>query len=152
MKLPFKQTQLSENVVVREFDGDTNESELVWHRDREDRIIKAISGTGWQLQIENNLPIPIKTNGEYSIPRNTYHRIIKGTSNLVLEITMTHQTQPQQKDNKMKITKRQLRQIIREEKSRLLNEKKRRLNENPNQDEIDEIEGDLYEKLGELSS
>ena len=62
-------------------------NELVWHRDREDRTVVTLSGTGWMLQVENKLPVALSEGSSHLIPKNTYHRIIKGTTKLVVEIT-----------------------------------------------------------------
>ena len=72
------------NRFIRSFDADTDESELVWHRDTRDRIIDVVWNTGWKIQFENQLPIDI--NRVKEIPRMVYHRLIKGESNLILEI------------------------------------------------------------------
>tara|TARA_A200000159_G_C7334569_1_gene344507 strand:- start:530 stop:1579 length:1050 start_codon:yes stop_codon:yes gene_type:complete len=85
-KLPFKQHE-SGGKLIREFSGDVDSSELVWHRDREDRTVVTLSGTGWMLQVENKLPVALSEGSSHLIPKNTYHRIIKGTTKLVVEIT-----------------------------------------------------------------
>ena len=103
---PFKQKDLN-SLLIREFSKDVDSSELVWHRDRADRHVKIREGTGWQLQLENSLPINLRLDCVYFIPKNTYHRVIKGRGNLVVEI--------KEGNKKMKITKRQLRKIIKEE-------------------------------------
>ena len=82
---PFKETKLS-NMLIREFSKDVDSAELVWHQDREDREIVILEGTGWKLQMDNDIPrdmIPGKT---FRIPKYTFHRIWKGDSDLVLEV------------------------------------------------------------------
>jgi len=69
---------------IRKFDSDTNSSELVWHRDREDRIVESIGYTDWMIQLDNQLPIRL-TESTY-IPKNTYHRVIKGSGDLIVKI------------------------------------------------------------------
>lgn len=78
--LPFKEETLSPNLFIREFFQDTDSGEYMWHRDREDRIIKPLEKTDWRIQFDNELPIVIE--GEIFIPRGVYHRVIKGTGNL----------------------------------------------------------------------
>jgi hypothetical protein len=85
---PFKQIKLKENIVRRTFDLDVEPSELIWHMDREDRVVKVVEGTSWYLQMDNELPKKLIEGKEYFIPKMSYHRIIKGTSNLILEIKM----------------------------------------------------------------
>ena len=83
--LPFKQT-LKGDILIREFSKDVKSDELSWHRDREDREVYVKSGKGWQLQIENKVPFTLCEGETYYIPKNTYHRIIKGATRLVVEI------------------------------------------------------------------
>jgi hypothetical protein len=78
-------TQISENdIIIRTFSQDVDEEELVWHRDQKDREIKVLEETDWQLQFDNELPQVLKNT--IFIPKNTYHRVIKGNKNLVIEI------------------------------------------------------------------
>ena len=84
-KLPFKQNRKG-SLLIREFSKDVESSELVWHRDRTDRHVKVRSGKGWQLQLENSLPENLVPGEIYFIPKNTYHRVIKGQQRLVVEI------------------------------------------------------------------
>ena len=85
---PFKQVRLTENIVHRTFTMNVDPSELVWHMDREDRVVKVLEGTSWYLQMDNELPKKLIEGKEYFIPKMSYHRIIRGTSNLILEIKM----------------------------------------------------------------
>lgn len=82
MTLPFKE-ELIQDKHIRTFSEDLDEEELVWHRDREDRLITATNVTDWQIQLDNNLPEAIT---EKFIPKGVYHRIIKGTGSLKLLI------------------------------------------------------------------
>jgi hypothetical protein len=84
MSLPFKETKLEENTFIREFKQDTDSGEFAWHRDYEDRIIKSINETDWMIQLDNELPKPII--GEIFIPMGVYHRLIKGTGDLKIEL------------------------------------------------------------------
>jgi len=83
--LPFKQIR-KDSMLIREFSKDVNSNELVWHRDRSDRLVRVISGPGWGLQIENSLPVLMEVGKTYFIPKKTYHRLIKGKDRLVVEI------------------------------------------------------------------
>ncbi len=73
-----------ENGEVRTFLQEVDEFELVWHRDREDRIVTTLSETDWKFQFENELPIKIE--GEIYIPKNKFHRLIKGTGDIKLRV------------------------------------------------------------------
>lgn len=82
--LPFKETKLSDNTFIREFNQDTDSGEFMWHRDREDRIIESLDDTDWLFQIDNELPKKIQ--GQIFIPKGIYHRLIKGTGNLQIRL------------------------------------------------------------------
>lgn len=83
--LPYKETKLSDNTFIREFTQETDSGEFMWHRDYEDRIIESIKDTDWLIQIDNELPK--KIDGKIFIPKGVYHRLIKGTNNLVINLT-----------------------------------------------------------------
>jgi len=68
---------------IRIFTQDVDEEDLVWHRDKEDRIVEALEVTDWLFQFDNNLPQSIT---KLFIPKETYHRLIKGTGNLKIRI------------------------------------------------------------------
>lgn len=85
MSLPFKENKLSDNTFIREFKQDTDSGEFMWHRDREDRIIESIESTDWLIQLDDELPKKIE--GKVFIPMGTYHRLIKGTGDLKINLT-----------------------------------------------------------------
>ena len=70
----------------RIFPVDVLEEDLVWHRDKEDRTITVLEGTGWKFQYDNDLPFELKLNDEVTILKMVYHRLIKGTTPLKVEI------------------------------------------------------------------
>ena len=82
--LPFKENKIKENVFIREFSQQTDSGQFMWHRDHEDRIIKSIVETDWLVQIDNELPKSI--NEEVFIPMGIYHRLIKGSGDLKIEL------------------------------------------------------------------
>jgi hypothetical protein len=84
MTLPFKETKISDNVFIREFNQNTDSDDFVWHLDREDRIIESIGDTDWLMQLDNELPKKIE--GEVFIPMGIYHRLIKGSKNLKVKV------------------------------------------------------------------
>ena len=73
-----------DNLIVRTFSQDIDEEELVWHRDRQDREVTILEETDWQFQFDNELPQVLKNT--IFIPKNTYHRLIKGTGELNVHI------------------------------------------------------------------
>jgi hypothetical protein len=76
----------SDNESVRTFDSNVNSSELVWHRDRENRLVKVLEGEGWQFQYDDELPFMLKEGDELFIEKMTYHRLLKGKSKLKVQI------------------------------------------------------------------
>ena len=73
-------------LIIRQFDEDVNDDELIWHRDKRTREITVLEGSGWQLQLDNQLPKELKRGRLYKIPKMEYHRLIKGTGKLVVKI------------------------------------------------------------------
>ncbi len=71
---------------TRTFNSSIDEEELVWHRDRENRKVTVVEGNGWKFQMDNQLPIELKIGDVLYIPKETYHRVIAGKGNLVIEI------------------------------------------------------------------
>ena len=71
--------------IIREFSQDTPSIEFVWHRDKEDRIVQATHDTDWLFQLDNKAPQELSKNKLF-IPKETYHRLIKGTGDLVVKI------------------------------------------------------------------
>lgn len=84
MILPFKEEKLNNNIFIREFSQDTDSSELLWHRDKEDRLIEPIEETDWLFQLDDKLPQKIE--GQIFIPKEIFHRIIKGTGDLKIKL------------------------------------------------------------------
>lgn len=82
---PYFETRLG-NTVYRRFEGTVEETDLVWHRDHNDRQIIVMEGQGWQLQFDNELPIDLVPGETYFIQKEQYHRLIKGNDKLVIEI------------------------------------------------------------------
>ena len=77
--------EIKDGYILREFLESTPSFEFVWHRDKEDRVIQATHDNDWQFQLDNEIPQRIDKNKLF-IPRETYHRLIKGKGNLVLKI------------------------------------------------------------------
>ena len=69
---------------VRLFSQEIDESELMWHRDEEDREIISILKTDWKIQLENELPTDL--NSSVKIKAGEWHRLIKGNGNLEIKI------------------------------------------------------------------
>lgn len=86
MEFPFTQEK-SNGKIIRTFSKDVDDMELKWHYDEKDRTVKIISGEGWLLQMDNQLPTPLTCEKEFHIPKGVYHRVKRGTTDLVVEIT-----------------------------------------------------------------
>tara|TARA_B100001094_G_C18026923_1_gene718072 strand:- start:212 stop:487 length:276 start_codon:yes stop_codon:yes gene_type:complete len=71
---------------TRTFESSVDGEELVWHRDRQTRTVKVLEGNGWRFQLDNQLPQQLSKGDVLHIPKETYHRIIAGSNNLVVEI------------------------------------------------------------------
>lgn len=71
---------------LRTFYSNVDSDDLVWHRDLEDRKVTVLEGEGWQFQFNGSLPIELVEDRTFMIPRDMYHRIIKGKTKLVLRI------------------------------------------------------------------
>lgn len=84
VEYPFEEREKSSSHSVRVFKSDTDQDELKWHRDREDRIVEAVGNTDWMIQLDNELPKPIE--GLVKIPRGVWHRVIKGSGDLTVRI------------------------------------------------------------------
>lgn len=86
---PYKQKNLNNGIIERTFSKDVLSEELVWHRDRKDRHVIVVSGEGWLLQIDNQLPTELKEGHTYHIPAYVYHRIKRGNTDLTVQIRET---------------------------------------------------------------
>ena len=72
---------------IRTFETSTDSHELVWHRDKADRVITVLEGQGWFFQMDNNVPYELKEGDTFDIPKMQYHRLYKvGSNNLIIEI------------------------------------------------------------------
>jgi len=83
--LPFKQTT-KDRIKTRVFDKNIDNHELQWHRDERDRIVEVVKGSGWKFQMDNKLPITLKEGDRFTIPSEIYHRVIRGSGDLVIKI------------------------------------------------------------------
>ena len=81
---PYKE-QIVNDYILREFSQDTPSFEFVWHRDKKDRWVQPTHETDWLFQLDNDIPRKLQKNKLF-IPKETYHRLIKGTGDLVVKI------------------------------------------------------------------
>lgn len=59
---------------------------LNYHRDMDARTVTVISGSGWKFQFEGESAIDMTEGLVIDIPANKPHKIIKGTTDLVVTI------------------------------------------------------------------
>jgi len=85
---PFEdfENSIYKNIFTRVFKENVKDKQLIWHKDRKDRVIKVVWGTGWKLQYDNDLPIELEPGRNYYIKKEEFHRLHKGNSELKLEI------------------------------------------------------------------
>jgi quercetin dioxygenase-like cupin family protein len=83
--LPFKQEGKG-NIKIRTFDSNVDQHELLWHRDREDRLVTIIEPNGWKFQMDNQLPITLNEGEQIFIPKDTFHRVLKGKGEFKIKV------------------------------------------------------------------
>jgi|TARA_B100001094_G_scaffold31744_1_gene26365 hypothetical protein len=81
---PYRDLEITNKYIIREFGEDIDPIELMWHRDDEDRIIEILGETDWSIQLDNQLPTSL--NERIFIKRHEWHRVVKGTGTLKLKI------------------------------------------------------------------
>lgn len=81
---PYKEEK-KDGYTIRTFSQNTPTFEFVWHRDKEDRYVESLHPTDWKVQIDNQLPKVLSDNKLF-IPKETYHRVIKGSGDLTVKI------------------------------------------------------------------
>jgi hypothetical protein len=82
----YTQENISDKKFKRVFSSNIDEEELVWHRDRENRIVEVLEDTDWYFQMDNELPVSLVKDTKLNVPKETFHRVIKGTTNLIVLI------------------------------------------------------------------
>ena len=86
MKFPFKEKQINKQLFLREFSANVDEMDLIWHTDREDRIVHVIKGNKWKFQFDEQLPFEMLDGIDIIIPKGIIHRIIKGDGPLKIKV------------------------------------------------------------------
>ena len=81
---PYKDIEVTDKYIIREFNENIDPIELMWHHDNEDRLVEVIGKTDWKIQLDNQLPTSLNT--PIFIPKHEWHRAIKGTGVLRLKI------------------------------------------------------------------
>ena len=86
MDFPFEEEQIDQYNFIRTFPADVDEMDLIWHADKENRIITVIKGRGWKFQFDEELPIKMTKGKSISILKGVIHRVIKGNGPLVIKL------------------------------------------------------------------
>ena len=86
MDFPFKEEQIDQYNFIRTFSVDVDEMDLIWHADKENRIITVLEGNGWKFQFDEELPIEMTEGKSISILKGVIHRVIKGNGPLVIKL------------------------------------------------------------------
>ena len=86
MNFPFKEEQIDQFNFIRTFSADVDEMDLIWHADKENRIITVLEGNGWKFQFDEELPIEMTEGLSISILKGRLHRIIKGKGPLKINL------------------------------------------------------------------
>ena len=88
MSKPYKDKMISENKRIRLFEhAAIDKNDLEWHRDEKDRLVEVIEANGWKFQYDDKLPVALNEGDQLFIPKEEFHRTIKGHGDLVVEIT-----------------------------------------------------------------
>ena len=86
MDFPFEEEQIDQYNFIRTFPADVDEMDLIWHADKENRIITVLEGNGWKFQFDEELPIKMTEGKSISILKGVIHRVIKGNGPLVIKL------------------------------------------------------------------
>ena len=86
MKFPFKEKQINKQLFLREFSANVDEMDLIWHEDREDRIVHVLEGNKWKFQFDEQLPFEMLDGIDIIIPKGIIHRIIRGKGPLKIRV------------------------------------------------------------------
>ncbi len=81
----YEDQKIDADTFSRVFKSNCDSDELVFHRDKRDReILSCLNEGNWKLQMDNEIPKTI-TAGMF-IPKEVYHRLVKGDGDLQVVI------------------------------------------------------------------
>ena len=83
MSFPFKEI-VEGDYNIRTFSQEVESEELMWHRDNEDRVVESVGNTDWMIQLDDKLPQTLTE--KVFIPKEVYHRVIKGKGDLTVKV------------------------------------------------------------------
>jgi len=82
---PYQQS-INNGIITRTFSPDVDSEELKWHQDLKDRKVTVLESGGWSFQMDDSLPSKLQIAEQIFIPKFAWHRVIKGHSDLIVEI------------------------------------------------------------------
>ena len=86
MDFPFEEEKIDQYNFIRTFPADVDEMDLIWHADKENRIITVLEGNSWKFQFDEELPIEMVKGLSISILKGRLHRVIKGKGPLKIKL------------------------------------------------------------------
>ena len=86
MDFPFEEKQIDQFNFIRTFSAGVDEMDLIWHADKENRIITVLEGNGWKFQFDEELPFEMIDGIKITISKGDLHRVIKGKGPLKIEV------------------------------------------------------------------
>ena len=84
---PYKDLEVTEQYIIREFNENIDPIELLWHRDDEDRTIEILEvGKDWKIQFDDQLPLDLEPKMRIFMMSHTWDRAWKGEGTLKVKI------------------------------------------------------------------
>lgn len=75
-----------DDYILRVFHPQVDNDELVWHRDKNDRLVEVVDSDGWLFQFDNQFPYLLVSGMILRIDADKYHRILKSDDCGILSV------------------------------------------------------------------
>jgi hypothetical protein len=79
-------TYITKNCFLKVFSINAKDEEYNYHLDPNSRLIKVLEGTGWSIKFKNRTAKQIGPGSVIHISKRVIHKLIKGTSNLKVQV------------------------------------------------------------------
>ena len=86
MNNPYRDIVVDQQTKYRRIIKEAAEADVTWHRDEANRKVTVVSGEGWKLQFDDELPTVLTPGTTFDVLAQEWHRVIPGDSDLVLLI------------------------------------------------------------------
>jgi len=86
---PFVEKRISNSTFIRVFNHKAPEHLFKWHKDEESRTAIVLNDSDWKFQFDDDHPFELKQGMSITIPKDCFHRVIKGTTPLWIKVTET---------------------------------------------------------------